>query len=175
MTSVLSNSPEPQSQKKIWFQDRWKTVVCNYGFSKIKININRRICEVGQWLVCFRASKRTIEVQYKTEFNHLQMSEQTFIWLKALIVAQHQLKSKSAVMYSLRFNMSHYAIMAKNLQLVLATERGRATERMRGQERNEKQTSKGEKTTRAHEDTTRWWAKTVSSCALHLLALRSLI
>lgn len=45
MTSVLSNSLEPQSQKKIWFQDRWKTVVCNY---KIKININRRICEVGQ-------------------------------------------------------------------------------------------------------------------------------
>lgn len=52
--------------------------------------------------------------------------------------------------------MSHYAIMAKNLQLVLATKRGRVTERMRGQERNEKQMSKGEKTTRAHEDTTRW-------------------
>lgn len=142
--------------------------MCNYGFLKIKININRRILEVGQWLVCFCASERTIEAQYKTEFNHLQMSEQTFMWLRALIVAQHQLKSTSAVMYSLRFNMSHYAIMAKYLQLVLATKRWRATERTRGHERNKKQKSKGEKSTRKHEDTTRWWANTVLSCALHV-------
>lgn len=71
------------------------------------------------------------------------------------MVVQHQLKSIWAVMYSLRFNMPHYAIIAKNPQLVLGTKKGRATERMRGQERN-KQKSKGEKTRRVLEDTTRW-------------------
>lgn len=52
--------------------------------------------------------------------------------------------------------MSNYAIVAKNLQLVLGTKRTRAMEGMRGQERNKKQKSNGEKTTRAGEDTTRW-------------------
>lgn len=50
--------------------------------------------------------------------------------------------------------MSNYAIVAKNLQLVLGTKRTRAMEGMRGQERNKKQKSNGEKTTRAGEDTT---------------------
>lgn len=124
MTSALRNSLEPQSQQKIGFQDRRKIGVCNYGFLKIKININRRIRGVGQGLVCFRASERTIEAQYKTEFTTCKRLNRPSLWLEALTVVQHQLKSIWAVMYSLRFNRPHYAIIAKkNPQLVLATKK----------------------------------------------------
>lgn len=166
-SETLSNH---RANRKTGFQDRWKIGVCNYGFLKIKININRRIRGVGQRLVCFRASERTIEAQFKTEFTICKRLNRPSLWLQALTVVQHQLKSIWAVMYSLSLNMPplcHYS--KKNPQLVLATKRGRATERMRGQERH-KQKSKGERTRRVLEDTTRWGANRRLS-PLHAVAL----